>query len=64
MKKSGFRTCTSLASLARAVAFAQPAFAQQAADEADTGLDEIVVTASTGDKTQLNSSVSVTSVKP
>ena len=62
MKKSGFRTCTSLASLAMAVAFAQPAFAQQAADEADTGLDEIVVTASTGDKTQLNSSVSVTSV--
>lgn len=62
MKKSGFRACASATAIAMAAVLVQPAFAQQAADEADTGLDEIVVTASASGKTQLNSSVSVTSV--
>jgi outer membrane receptor protein involved in Fe transport len=66
MKKSGFRACVSLATLALAGAMAQPAFAQAPADSAaaaeETGLDEIVVTASAGNKSQINSAVSVTSV--
>lgn len=63
MKKSVLKSCTALASLAF-VATAMPAFAQDAAPAAEeaTGLDEIVVTASGRDKTQLNSSISVTSV--
>jgi outer membrane receptor protein involved in Fe transport len=61
MKKSILQSCVSGATLAVMFMAAAPAFAQ-AADEADTGLDEIVVTASGGDKTQLNSAISVTSV--
>ncbi len=60
MNKSVLKSCASFATLAM-IAAAAPAFA---ADEtnANSGLDEIVVTASGRDKTQLNSSVSVTSV--
>ena len=66
MNKSVLRSCASLAAIAT-MALAVPAFAQDTAPAADTaeegtGLDEIVVTASGKDKTQLNSSVSVTSV--
>ena len=62
MKKSGFHACVSLAALAMVSVTAPSAFAQTAAAEEDSGLDEIVVTASGKDKTQLNSAVSVTSV--
>ncbi|MFM1981614.1 MAG: hypothetical protein RJB22_333 [Pseudomonadota bacterium] len=62
MKTSGFRACASFTAIAAAALAVQPAFAQAADDAADTGLDEIVVTASSRDKTQLNSSISVTSV--
>ena len=67
MKKSVLRNCVSVAALAAMGLFAVPAYAQAAAapaadDEAATGLDEIVVTASGKDKTKLNSSVSSTSV--
>jgi outer membrane receptor protein involved in Fe transport len=60
MKKSTLNAFVSLTAIA-ALATTAPAFAQDAADT-ENGLDEIVVTASGGDKTQLNSSVSVTSV--
>jgi outer membrane receptor protein involved in Fe transport len=65
MRTTDLKNCTSALAISVAVAFAAPVFAQTAtpaAAEAATGLDEIVVTASGGDKTQLNSSVSVTSV--
>ncbi|MFC0588804.1 TonB-dependent receptor [Novosphingobium aquiterrae] len=65
MKKSILRVCASAFAVAAASAFAVPALAQDApvADEADTGdLNQIVVTASGKDKTQLNTSISVTSV--
>ena len=67
MKKSVLRNCVSVAAIAAMGLFAVPAYAQAAAapaadDEAATGLDEIVVTASGKDKTKLNSSVSSTSV--
>ena len=67
MKKSVLRNCVSVAALAAMGLFAVPAYAQAAAapaadDEAASGLDEIVVTASGKDKTKLNSSVSSTSV--
>ncbi len=67
MKKSVLKGCVSIASIAMMSAFAAPAFAQAAApaDAADadaTGLDAIVVTASGKNKSQLNSSVSVTSI--
>lgn len=70
MKSSAFHTCVSAIALAGAVlaapAVAQEAAAAGAADAAEAGepssLDQIVVTASGRDKTQLNSSVSVTSV--
>lgn len=67
MKKSVLKGCVSIASIVMMSAFAAPALAQDAAPadatETDgTGLDEIVVTASGRDKTQLNSSVSVTSI--
>jgi len=67
MNKSVLKSCASFATIA-AMAFAAPAFAQGApaaegASEAEaSGLDVIVVTASGRDKTQLNSSVSVTTV--
>ena len=64
MKKASLKTCVSAASIAVMSLVAMPAHAQEApADEATVGaLDEIVVTASGRDKTQLNTSVSVTSV--
>lgn len=65
MKNSELRSCASVfAMVIAAAAFVAPATAQTAkpeAEEAD-GLDTIVVTASGGNKTQINSSVSVTSV--
>jgi len=67
MKKSALHSCVSVAALVVMSAVATPALAQKAAPSApaaaeNQGLDEIVVTASGKDKTQLNSSVSVTSV--
>jgi outer membrane receptor protein involved in Fe transport len=64
MRKSVLRSCASAATLAVFALSAVPALAQDAAanaDEENVG-DEIVVTASGGDKTQLNTSVSVTSI--
>lgn len=69
MKRSPLHTCVSAVALAGAM-IAMPAFAQDApqakaadaAAEETATLDQIVVTASGRDKTQLNSSVSVTSV--
>jgi outer membrane receptor protein involved in Fe transport len=61
MRKSTFKSCASALAIGL-FSLSSAAFAQDAADEADTGLDEIVVTASGGDKTQLNSAISVTSV--
>jgi hypothetical protein len=53
----------SLAAVTSIAAFAAPVFAQDAAppaaEEEATGLDEIVVTASSGNKTQIDSSVSM-----
>ena len=64
MKKSVLKSCTSMAVLAAVSLVAAPALAQQApTDEAAVNdADVIVVTASGGSKTQLNSSVSVTSI--
>ncbi len=63
MKKFTLKTCVSAASLAVMSLSAMPALAQDApADDSAGALDEIVVTASGKDKTQLNTSVSVTSV--
>lgn len=65
MKKSILRTCVSAVAVATVGLAASPAFAQDAApgDEGDASdLNQIVVTASGKDKTQLNTSISVTSV--
>lgn len=64
MNKSTLKSCVSAFSLAAMSLVAVPAFAQDApaAGEEATGLDEIVVTASGGDKSRLDSAVSVTSV--
>jgi outer membrane receptor protein involved in Fe transport len=67
MKKSVLKGCVSIASIVMMSAFAAPAFAQDTApadatDTDATGLDAIVVTASGKNKSQLNSSVSVTSI--
>ena len=66
MTKSVLKSCASIATLAILSLSAAPAFAQATAPadvaEEGVGLDEIVVTAASGDKTQLNSSVSVTSI--
>jgi len=66
MTKSVLKSCASVATLAILSLSAAPAFAQAAAapaaEEDASGLNEIVVTAAAGDKTQLNSSVSVTSI--
>jgi len=68
MTKSILHSCVSFAALGMATTLAAPAFAADvpatpAAATADSnGLDTIVVTASRGDKTQLKSSVAVTSV--
>jgi outer membrane receptor protein involved in Fe transport len=55
------KTCVSFATLA-IMSAAAPVLAQDAPAEEEVGLDEIVVTASGGGKTKLDSSVSVTSV--
>ncbi|MEQ1498473.1 MAG: TonB-dependent receptor plug domain-containing protein [Novosphingobium sp.] len=65
MKKSVFRNCASVVAVAAAAMLAAPAMAQDAppADEAaEDSLSDIVVTAAGGNKTKLNSSVSVTSI--
>ena len=68
MRKAILKGCASVAAIA-AIAVAAPAFAQSApaaspdAASDDAGdLDAIVVTASVGDKSKINSSVSVTTV--
>ncbi len=64
MRISGFKISSSILAVGVAMAFSIPAVAQSAAEGDDTGggLDEIVVTASGGDKSQLNSALAVTSV--
>jgi outer membrane receptor protein involved in Fe transport len=63
MNKSVLKSCVSLASLAVMGLSAVPALAQDAAAaEEATGLDEIVVTASGGNRSRLDSAVAVTSV--
>jgi outer membrane receptor protein involved in Fe transport len=64
MRITEFKTCASALAIGVAVALAAPAYAQATpADDAEaTGLDEIVVTASGKDRSQLNSSVAVTTV--
>ncbi len=63
MRKSLFNSCASVLAIGL-VSVSSAAFAQAApADDAEAnGLDEIVVTASNGNKTQLNSSVAVTTI--
>jgi outer membrane receptor protein involved in Fe transport len=66
MTVSAYRTGVSAAALGLALVVATPAFAQNpapaAAEETTGGLDEIVVTASGGDRTLIDSAISVTSV--
>ena len=64
MKKSVLRNCVSMVTIAAMGLIAAPVFAQTApADDTDIdNLDAIVVTASVGDKSKINSSVSVTTV--
>lgn len=70
MKKSNFRSCTSALALCVALPFSATAYAQdsesdgaeQAGDEDPSGLNVIVVTASAGNQTQIESSISVTSL--
>lgn len=67
MTKTAFRSCASALALSVALPFALPAMAQDAAaaggeDDQTSGLDMIVVTASVGNQTQLESSISVTSI--
>jgi outer membrane receptor protein involved in Fe transport len=63
MRKSALRACASVATLAVLAVSAAPALAQDAAaGEEEAYADEIVVTASGGDKSQLDTSVSVTSI--
>lgn len=69
MRKSFYRTCASALALTIALPMssavaAQDAGADEAADDQDdaSGLNVIVVTASAGNRTQLESSISVTSI--
>lgn len=67
MKVAHFRNCVSAIAIASALSLGAPAFAQQAAtsasaDEPKDNLEVVVVTASGGNRTQINSSVSVTTV--
>jgi len=63
MKMTACRTRASAAAIVMATLMAAPAIAQDKPEVADAGsLDAIVVTASVGNKTKLNSSISVTSV--
>jgi outer membrane receptor protein involved in Fe transport len=64
MKVAQFSNCVSAIALVTALSVGAPALAQQAAaapQEAD-GLEVVIVTASGGNRTQINSSVSVTTV--
>ncbi len=60
MSKSLLKNCVSVAAIAM-VSLSVPAFAQDAAAESDT-LDTIVVTASAGNRTKLDTSASISSV--
>ena len=62
MKKSQLRCVASALAIVAGASFAVPAMAQDAPKDEAGGLDEIVVTASGRDKTQIDSSISVTSV--
>lgn len=66
MKKASYRSCVSALALGIALPFSVAAAAQDTTDTAPaddpSGLNVIVVTASTGKQTQLESSISVTSV--
>jgi outer membrane receptor protein involved in Fe transport len=67
MKVAHFRNCASAIAITSALSFAAPAFAQQAQAPAPTAepkdsLEIVVVTASGGNRTQINSSVSVTTI--
>lgn len=61
MRKSVFKSCASVMTIGLA-SMTSSAFAQDAAAEETSALDEIVVTASSGNKTQLNSAVAVTTI--
>jgi outer membrane receptor protein involved in Fe transport len=70
MRTLNLKSCASVLAISAAVAFAAPASAQTAAKpapaapaaEEDTVLDTIVVTASTGGRTALNTSTSINSI--
>jgi outer membrane receptor protein involved in Fe transport len=66
MKVAHFTNCASVIAIVSALAVSAPAFAQQApvpaSSEPKDNLEIVVVTASGGNRTQLNSSVSVTTV--
>jgi outer membrane receptor protein involved in Fe transport len=65
MKVAQFRDCVSAIAIVSALAASAPAFAQQApapAAEPEDNLEIVVVTASGGNRTQINSSVSVTTI--
>ena len=63
MTVATYRTGVSAVALGLALIAAVPAFAQEATPVEDTGaLDEIVVTASGGDRTLIDSAIAVTSV--
>jgi outer membrane receptor protein involved in Fe transport len=65
MKVAHFTNCVSMIAIASALAVTAPAFAQQApaaAAEPKDNLEIVVVTASGGNRTQINSSVSVTTI--
>jgi outer membrane receptor protein involved in Fe transport len=64
MRILGLKVSTSIVAVGAALAISSPSFAQDAAaaDENDGSLDVIVVTASPGNKAQIDSSVAVTSV--
>lgn len=69
MRKSTYRTCVSALALGAVLPLSGVAHAQDMADEAEVaedgepqGLNTIVVTASAGNRTQLESSISVTSI--
>ncbi|MCA3696581.1 TonB-dependent receptor [Aquidulcibacter sp.] len=64
MKVAQFSNCVSAIALVTALATAAPAMAQQAAaaPQEPEGLEVVIVTASGGNRTQINSSVSVTTV--
>lgn len=63
MARTAFRACASALALGIAISFSTGASAQDAAAEEETGgLNDIVVTAAAGTQTQIESSISVTSL--